>query len=208
MFILYLWQKKKIITLAFTFTNHLSSHWSINIGGKYEKRTQDTFRKCETPQKKKKTCMNQTEHCFDYPLTGSLSWWLCLTTKQTVIHMSLLWPHFHLEQFHRGHWKQRSWRVRDLNPSPASVQQPLPQGVKTTPCVILHLRQALFMLAAHLCVFFVCFPGVRGEWQWRIPINVAVTFPPSWSKFSLTVSQWDVRAFSVNCKKKNNNKIK
>lgn len=26
-----------------------------------------------------------------------------LTSKQTVIHMSVLWPRFHLEQFHGGH---------------------------------------------------------------------------------------------------------
>lgn len=60
------------------------------------------------------------------PLNGSLSWWLCLTSKQTVIHMSVLWPRFHLEQFHRGHWKQKSSRVKDLNPSPASAHEPLP----------------------------------------------------------------------------------
>lgn len=61
------------------------------------------------------------------PITGSLSWWLCLASRQTVIHMSVLWPRFHLEQFHRGHWKQKSSRVKDLNPCLASV-------AITTPC--------------------------------------------------------------------------
>lgn len=71
---------------------------------------------------RRKAHTHQTEHRFDFPLTRSLSWWLCPTTKQTVIHMSVLWPRFHLEQFHRGRWKQRSWRVRDLSPSLASAQ--------------------------------------------------------------------------------------
>lgn len=149
--------------------------------------------------KRKKKCTNQTEHCFDYPLTGSLSWWLCLTTKQTVIHMTLLWPHFHLEQFHRGHWKQRSWQVRDLNPSPASAQQPLPQGEKTTPCVNLHLRRGLFMLAAHLL-----FSGGDTRVTAKNSRQVACHFPVVLVKVvfayyrTVSWSQWG--AFSVSCK--------
>lgn len=96
--------------------------------------------------------MNQTKHRFDYPLTGSLSWWLCLTTKQTVIHMSLLWPRFHLEQFHRGRWKRRSWRVRDLNPSPASTQQPLPRREKNSLCH--SLSEGGFVYVASMALFF------------------------------------------------------
>lgn len=37
----------------------------------------------------------------------------------------------------------------------------------------------------YLCWLHIFFSGVRGEWQRRIPINFVVTFPSSWSKFSL-----------------------
>lgn len=139
--------------------------------------------------KHKKACMNQTERGFDEPLTGSLSWWLCLTTKQTVIHMSVLWPRFHLEQFHRGRWKQRSWRVGDLNPSRAWETVAInheEKREKTTPCVRLNLKDGFIYVGCTSVFFFSFFQGVRGEWQWRIPINSLVTFPSS----SVWVSVW------------------
>lgn len=54
--------------------------------------------------------MNQTEHRFDYQLTGSLGWWLCLTTKQTVIHsyVSALAP------FSSGAVPSRPQKVKEL----------------------------------------------------------------------------------------------
>lgn len=87
---------------------------------------------------------------FTSPLTGSLSWRLCLTSKQTLIQMSVLWPRFHLEQFHRGHWKQKSTWVRGLNPSPASAQQPLPHIL----CRPLS-KEGLFMLAPQMLLLFI-----------------------------------------------------
>lgn len=110
------------------------------------------------------------------PITGSLSWWLCLTSRQTVIHMSVLWPGFHLEQFHRGHWKQKGSQVKDLNPCLASV-------AITTPRASPFIERKVYLCWLHKCcfLFIYLFPpsGLRGEWQRRIPINWLVTFPSS-----------------------------
>lgn len=104
-------------------------------------------------QKKKDLKWNERV-VFTSPLTGSLSWWLCLSSKQTVIHMSVLWPRLHLEQFHGGHWKQKSLRVRGLNPSPASAQLPLPH-ISCRPLS----KKGLFMLAPQMLFFlFFFFP--------------------------------------------------
>lgn len=64
------------------------------------------------------------------------------------------------------------------------------------------LKKAFLMLAAHLFFFS---PEVRGQWQRRIPINSLVTFPSSWSNFSLLTirlawSQWNVSVLSVSRK--------
>lgn len=59
---------EKIITLAFTLNIIYLSNEALPFEEIMKKGKQDTLRKCET------TCKNQTEHRFDYPLTGSLSW--------------------------------------------------------------------------------------------------------------------------------------
>lgn len=92
--------------------------------------------------------MNQTEHRFDYPLTGSLCWWLCLTTKQTVIHMSVLWPLFHLEQFHGGRWKQKELTGQGFKPSFGTAA--ITAGGIQPPCFSLHLKQSLLCRLQHL----------------------------------------------------------
>lgn len=150
------------------------------------------------------------------PLNGSLTWWLCLTSKQTVIHMSVLWPRFHLEQFHRGHWKQKSSRVKDLNPSPASAHQPLPHilcrplskgrfiYVGSTSVVFLYLFPPLWLerrvtaknshqLACHFPVV-LCLTRGFGETSERLLVSVVKTpfqfIFEKYSKYLFSRASW------------------
>lgn len=101
---------------------------------------------------------------YDFPLTRSLGWWLCLTTKQTVIHMSVrAGPVFIWSSSTEAPLKAKELRGQGFK----AVSFLRHTSHYRAPCVTLYLREWRWLLGGSRYIYVglhKCVLIARGEW--------------------------------------------
>lgn len=143
-----------------------------------KKRTQDTFRKCETHTEKKN--MHESNWASLWLPVNWVTQLVIVSDHQTNSHsyVSALAP------FSSGAVPLRPLKAKELTGQGFKPISSFGTAAITTGGKQLLVSSSIWG-RVYLCWLHIFFSGVRGEWQRRIPINFVVTFPSSWSKFSL-----------------------
>lgn len=183
------------ITPAYVFSRRLSFRWNIYIGGKAQKVWKRT----------KKTCMNQTEHRFDYPVNW-VTQLVIVSDHQTNSHSYVC----ALAPFSSGAVPQRSAESKKeltgqgFKPISSSGAVAITTGAGVggrggEDHSLCHPpSKGGFIYVGCTCrVFFFLFPGVRrvtakNSHQLACHFSVVFRLTPGFL--------WNVSAFSVTCK--------